>query len=188
MRNLKLFLLLFLSFATLQGQTRSQIQTQIETIATGVPNTALKIRNVLSVLADGTAQSGDVKEIDVATSYIAANFDPTGLGTNERLGWAICNGNNGTRNRGGRVAIQYNTTYPTLGATGGEATHVLTVNEIPSHSHVIKGSLNTTGGAGGNSVSNTTNNAADMQTNTAGGGQAHNNMQPYIVSLFIMKL
>ena len=189
MKNLKsLFLLLFLSTFTLHAQSRSEIQAQIETIATGVPNTALKIRNVLAVLADGVAQTGDVKEIDVSNAYLLANFDPTGLGINERLGWAICNGNNGTRNRGGRVAIQYNTTYPTLGAVGGESTHVLTLNEMPSHSHVIKGSVNTSGGSGANSVSNTSNNGPDMTTNTSGGGQAHNIMQPYIVSVFIMKL
>lgn len=187
MRNLKLFLLLFLSFATLQGQTRSQIQTQIETIATGVPNTALKIRNVLSVLADGTAQSGDVKEIDVATSYIAANFDPTGLGTNERLGWAICNGNNGTRNRGGRVAIQYNTTYPTLGATGGSENAVLV-----QHNHAM-------GDQSGSSGSGTTNVrylGREIESNSLGvpytdfSGESGvgKNMQPYIVTLFIQKL
>jgi len=78
----KLFLLLFLSLS-LQAQTRSEIQTQINTIATGVPNTALRIRTVLSILANGTAQTGDVKEIDVPTSYIALNFDSSGLGINE---------------------------------------------------------------------------------------------------------
>jgi len=121
MKNLKhLFLLLLLSVVTLQGQTRSEIQPQIDAIATGIPNTALKVRTVLNTLANGVAQTGDVKEIDVATSYIAANFDVTGLGTNERLGWAICNGNNGTRNRNGRVPLQYDpSTYATLGATGG---------------------------------------------------------------------
>lgn len=185
----KLFLLLLLSITTLQAQSRSEIQAQIETIATGVPNTALKIRNVLSVLADGTAQTGDVKEIDVSNAYLLANFDPTGLGINERIGWAICNGNNGTRNRGGRVAIQYNTTYPTLGAVGGEATHVLTLNEMPSHSHSMNGATSTSGGTGNNLVNNANLNSSFVPTtNTAGGGQAHNNMQPYIVTVFIMKL
>lgn len=184
MKNLKhLFLLLFLSVATLQAQTRSEIQTQIETIATGVPNTALKIRNVLAVLADGTAQTGDIKEIDVSTAYIAANFDVTGLGTNERLGWAICNGNNGTRNRSGRVAMQYDVTnYPTLGATGGSKDAV-----VVSHSHVANGFG--TPGSGSNGLAD--NNFFYGQisaTSTVGESGTNKNLQPYIITLMIMKL
>lgn len=183
MKNLKhLFLLLFLSVATLQAQTRSEIQTQIETIATGVPNTALKIRTVLAVLADGTAQTGDVKEIDVSNAYLTSNFDPTGLGTNERLGWAICNGNNGTRNRGGRVPMQYNATYPTLGATGGSPDAV-----VVSHSHL---------GNGFGAPSSGTNGLADNSffygqispTSTVGESGVGKNMQPYIITVFIQKL
>jgi len=197
MKNLKhLFLLLLLSFATLQAQTRSEIQTQIETIASGTPNTALKIRKVMGILGDGVAQTGDVKEIDVSTSYIAANFDPTGLGINERLGWAICNGNNGTRNRSGRVAMQYSTTYPTLGATGGSADAVVIL-----HTHGLASrawSTNNTDGlttsdvvAGRNqtrtgySIDGTSGDPFVQEVGESGVGK---NMQPYIVTLMIMKL
>lgn len=183
MKNLKhLILIFFLSLATLQGQTRYDIQTQIDAIATGVPNTALKVRTVLNTLANGVAQTGDIKEIDVPTAYIAANFDPTGLGTNQRLGWAICNGNNGTRNRSGRVAIQYSTTYPTLGAVGGSADAV-----VVSHNHLGNGF-----GAPGSGTSGLeTNNFLYGQlsaTSTVGESGTGKNMQPYIVTLIIQKL
>lgn len=183
MKNLKyLFLLIFLSFASIQAQTRSDIQVLIDNIATGVPNTALKVRTVLNAIADGTAQTGDIKEIDVPTSYITANFDPTGLGINQRLGWAICNGNNGTRNRSGRVAMQYSATFPTLGATGGSRDAVLV-----AHTHQIATSPNdnlgyvtakSSSGTGGTAIT----------TASAGESGTDKNMQPYIVTLMIMKL
>lgn len=185
MKNLKqLFLLLLLSFSTIQAQERSDIQVLIDNIATGVPNTALKIRTVLNAIADGTAQTGDVKEIDVSTAYIAANFDPSGLGFNERAGWAICNGNNGTRDRGGRVAIQYNASYPVLGATGGSKDAV-----VVEHSH-LSGSYNT---GGGNLLYTNIGlgNGSDkvyQSTNSTGVSGTGMNMQPYIVTLFIQKL
>ena len=44
---------------------------------------------------------------------------------------------------GGRVLIGQNTSYP-AGTTGGEASHTLTTDEMPSHSH--SGSTGSTGG------------------------------------------
>ena len=187
----RLILLSLLVFGIAQGQTRSAIQTQIDAIATGVPNTALKVRTILNTLANGTAQTGDIKEIDVTNGYLASNFDVTGLGTNERLGWAICNGNNGTRNRLGRVGIQYNPTgFATLGDVGGEINHTLTINEMPSHTHENNGSANDNGDPGQFVITSPTNGGevVSVVSSSKGGGLPHNNMQPYIVTLVIMKL
>ena len=195
MKNLKhIFLLLLLSFTTINAQSRSEIQTQIETIATGVPNTALKIRNVLGVLADGTAQTGDIKEIDVSNAYLTANFDVTGLGKNERLGWAICNGNNGTRNRSGRVSVPYDASnYPTLGATGGSNSVTLIKNNIPILDSSFPTSNADQGGGTRIYVMATDTEPAGSKTyvnsvNTASTNTPVDIRQQYIVSLFIMKL
>lgn len=74
--------------------------------------------------------------------------------------------------------------FDTIGKTGGAKTHTLTTDEIPAHAH------NQTAAGGGTSVNGTyisasgtftsLRNAAN-NTNTTGGGQAHNNIQPYIV-------
>lgn len=90
----------------------------------------------------------------------------------------------------GRVVTGYNsndTSFDTIGKTGGEKTHTLTINEIPSHTHALdvlgSGSetpagLNYTVSPGG---------ANTNFTQLTGGGQPHNNLQPYIVMNYIIK-
>lgn len=71
----------------------------------------------------------------------------------------------------------------TIGETGGESTHVLTLNEIPSHRHSSR-SLGATDSTAGYQVmrSETFSQQSDTVSYTAyaGGGEAHNNMPPYV--------
>ena len=131
----------------------------------------------------------EVIEMDVTTQYITDNFDSTGLGINLCEGFAICNGNNGTKNRDGRTGIAYGTNYSFIGFTGGSSTHTLLEGEMPIHAHVINEvyNENTTGtkvGSGGGTIET----VGTQNTSTTGGNLPHNNMQPYIVTLMIMKL
>ena len=171
-------------------------------LATGSNITAVELRSVEQALLDfAEAQwlTGDVKEIDCDSAYILNNFEPSGLGKNEREGWAICNGDNGTKNRTGRVPVGYGATgtdvngasiaQTSIGSTGGEKDHTLSISEMPVHNHSLTTIRVNTNAFGGVAFYDRGSGGTNTQvTDNKGGGGAHNNMQPYIVTLFIQKL
>lgn len=112
-------------------------------------------------------------------------------------GWVICNGENGTPDLRDKFVIGAGNTY-SIGSEGGESRHILTVNEMPSHSHAIKSDIDneaynqewapwTEYTSGWTQQANSTE-TAPTYTQLAGGGQAHNNLPPYYALCYIMKL
>ena len=84
----------------------------------------------------------------------------------------------------GRVTVALDSNdidFDTINKTGGEKAHTLTVNEIPSHNHVLNfrtsGSQPLDGNHGAYMLAGTN----DTAIASTGGGQPHNNIQPYIV-------
>lgn len=72
----------------------------------------------------------------------------------------------------------------TIGQTGGESTHKLTVNELPVHTHAVDVANTATGSsAAANMIrynSSATSYVGSVTSESTGGGAAHNNMPPYV--------
>ena len=81
-----------------------------------------------------------------------------------------------------RFLLSAGDTYK-AGSTGGEATHKLSVDEMPSHKHKVYQVANATISAGsGSNILFAGENWAQgtIETQATGGGSAHNNMPPYL--------
>ncbi len=66
-------------------------------------------------------------------------------------------------------------------ATGGEATHKLTIDEMPSHDHTTINIAGVPDGPSDGTYGYKSTGAPNQHTTKTGGGKAHNNMPPYYV-------
>jgi hypothetical protein len=131
----------------------------------------------------------------------------------ERYGWAICNGLNNTVDKGGNVSVGYdpsdadfiNLTQPGLSSGfPGTKKHSLSVAEMPPHGHKFgplfrndtladnnmppRGSNAPVGGYAQTNVTGGVNSGGFENTTPNPVVAPHNNMQPYIVTLFIQRI
>ena len=131
-------------------------------------------------------------------------------------GWALCDGSNGTPNLQGRFVLAAGAgaglAKRTRTETGGKESHVLSQAEMPAHGHGISdpghlhnwtGSRQQAGTDDNNNTQefskgdagsvetvskNTDSRATGISIQATGGNAAHENMPPFYVLAFIMKL
>jgi len=111
-------------------------------------------------------------------------------------GWALCDGSNGTPDLRDRFVVgaaqddggvAKTNVKGSLMQTGGEHEHALTVDEMPSHSHVLpfrrRGGLDGVGPDGAEPYG-----VGEFDSDAAGGDQPHENCPPFYALAFIMRL
>ena len=89
----------------------------------------------------------------------------------------------------GRVPVGLKASEPVfnaLGNVGGTGAHTLSVSEIPAHTHTYLGVSGQSNFGAGVDTSADENNRPTEISGSTGGGQAHNNLQPYIVLNYII--
>lgn len=160
----------------------------------------------MSEFTDGTTKFVVTQSLGVlpgtVTAFSGAFKD--GYPVNKNTGlvnreWHLCDGTNGTPDLRNRFI--YGGDGTNGGATGGEATHRLTEAELPALSGeageyirytnrqtatgILKQSYNSTSKFPSSASENCTSGVVKI---AFGGNQPHNNMPPYFVLAFIMKL
>lgn len=173
---------------TLEGEVTSQAG-QITTLEGQLSSQAGQITTL-----EGQVAAAELNAVPVGSGLfcfdpVLASFDQaTGLGSGPYQNYALCDGRNGCPDLRGQFIVGYDGAdldYANIGNTGGEATHTLTLAEIPAHTHTYQKAVTLMPQSGSNT--NCLTDTVGEDTGSAGGGLAHENRPPFYVAAYIMR-
>lgn len=196
-------------------QSSATFNNSITTTTTGTTtlnhpvniNSTLTTKNINasgSTVAAGTVNvtgtvTAKVLQVDTLKGY---GVTPVGgiimwSGSSIPNGWALCNGSNGTPDLRGRFIVGFSPSdsdYNSIGQQGGEKTHTLLYEEMPSHAHKMMNNIRIT--IGEQYKSDNIGRRVIVQddtygydwTESSGLNQPHENRPPYYVLAFIMRI
>ena len=155
---------------------------------TGLSEFAVKIKE--SVPQFGESSSGQVSKSLIDLFYpVGSYYETSNTSFNPNTAW----GGTWVEDSSGKVTAAYqsgDTNFGTVGQTGGEKTHKLITDEMPSHSHDIFAYASDPVGTPTQAENSRMtvldrdhgwNMGSQGNIIATGGDQPHNNLQPYIV-------
>jgi microcystin-dependent protein len=168
---------------------------------TNYHSTAVGVPGELTIPANNTVFKGDII-VDGKIEFtnkdtLLMNIFPRGMiisfnSNDPPLGWTLCNGENGSPDLRGRFVLGsgegIGLTNRIINTTGGEENHTLTIPEMPRHNHSDSYPIHNYPGSdgGGNGYAGVI--LSWGNSGYTGGTQPHNNMPPFYVLTYIMKL
>lgn len=177
-------------------------QTILDLINNNIRNKLPKViksehANVEEALLNAVFIPYQVIELDCPQQFIDDNFDlapgsTMGLGKNLMLGFAMSNGNNGTKDRRRRTSVAYDPrayvsghNYSIMGNTGGSEDAV-----VVAHTHTVDQIKSYNADFGTNGLYDRSNGADSKGITTESTGESGDgkNMQPFIVTLVIQRI
>jgi hypothetical protein len=163
--------------------TTTETVTLTNTVNTFTVVSAANYHIGMAIEGTGIPASTTISNISGTTITMSAAATATGPSSVRFFAWGAGNGTTTfnvpdlqgwiTAGAGGSLFANVNG----VGLSGGEATHVLTIPEMPAHTHTVPFNIPNnsvlSSGGGFNST-----NQSPTTTSSTGGGGAHNNVQP----------
>ena len=195
-----------------------QVNSSLKDLYNTDMDTIRKLSNTIIALENGNVTINGNFNVTGSFNYLPKGTILAHNQTTAPSGWALCNGTNGTPDLRGRFILGAgqgaNLTNRNINQLAGTETHTLTIDQMPQHNH--GGTTNTTGNhshradgfpdwgslcwrnggcagflnsGGATHCENTTTSGNHSHTiPNQGGNQPHNNMPPFFVLTYIMKL
>ena len=185
--------------AGLVGQDVTQLKQDVKNLQTSVNENTSDIStlntkvtyNTSDISTLNTKVTDNTSQITMLHSMLATYWEtlyPIGsiyISTNANFNPQTTWGGKWMKTAEGRCLIGANYTYP-IGSTGGESSHTLTVDELPPHKHKIS-RVNWYNNQQNHGLSFTFAEQSNLKVDgeaqyseLTGGGEPHNNMQPYL--------